>query len=742
MGNLETWISAPTGRRRVDRAARAVAIVATIWFVLAVSWGLFGRIAAGHDAVVAARGIIAENMLAWKIAGPVREYTLERPAPTLYYAHHPWGTFWGIAALSAFLGRHAYVPRLFAVLASAATPPLLYGVGSTLWGPVAGALSALAYVTLPITLAFGNFPGFEVPLVASCLLTTWGYVRFARTRDYRWMWVSLIGALLCVNTDWEAHIFLGVAVAATSAIAFFGRRRSGSLEALAVARWSWLTTIAGISALCAYGYYFQHIGAIGDLVAQFSARTRGSDDPLSQVLQSRKYWIDVTFTPLAILIGKLALPLFLARIILWGQLLEIFPVAIFVMAAVHYVKFKNGADVHIYWPLPFAPYYALSVGVIAQSASQLARWLLTLRDRASYANAAAPATLALFCLIPLAILPDGIDALRYARMTGGRFNEKGRLAFREEDKSQALEWMAGRMDGPAIVDLHEGMRPSWAQAWALHRPIRQVTTPPFSHSDKTDRYFIGDLAFMTSADQMRLAHDFSIIAVGQYAFVDRAVVPPELAEGLVFEEREPNALEWYFLSGTDPIRTVRPDPFYTWELREHYDQTPNPAPDIVPVSPDQLRIAHNIAVAANEPELAERYERELTATLDTRVARAYSNGTKLLGERYEGGVAPTLTLYFLSSGPSAADYQFDVLSVVDDRRCWSLVPPDDKTKSVGASFVLPPRLWRKGYVYVSRSEIRHRPGRETFFGSFNAPPGVIAPRLVDRTNDIPLIVLR
>jgi len=726
----------------VDRTARAVAIIATTWFVLAVSWGLFGRIAAGHDAVVAARGIIAENMLAWNIAGPVREYTLERPAPALYYAHHPWGTFWGIAALSAFLGRHAYVPRLFAVLASAATPPLLYGVGSALWGPVAGALSALAYVTLPITLAFGNFPGFEVPLVTSCLLTTWGYVRFARTRAYRWMWVSSIGALLCANTDWEAQIFLGVAVAATSAVAFFGRRRAGTLNTLAIARWSWLTTIIGIGVLGAYGYYFQHIGAIGDLAAQYSARTRGSDDPLSQVLQARKYWIDVTFTPLAILVGKVALPVFLARIVLGGRMLEIFPVAMLVMATVHYVKFKNGADVHIYWPLPFAPYYALSVGVIAQSASELARWALTWCDRATWSKAAVPASMTLFGLIPLAILPDGIDALHYARMTGGRFNEKGRLAFREEDKSQALEWMTRRMEGVATVDLHDGMRPSWAQAWALHRPIRQVTAVPFSHSDKIDRYFIGDLAFMTSADQMRLAHDFSIVAVGQYVFVDRAIVPPELAQGLVFDEREPNAVEWYFLSGTDPIRTVRPDPFFTWELRDHYDQMPNPPPDMAPASLDQLRVAHNVAVAANEPALAERYELELTALLNTRVARAYSNGTRLLGERYEGGVAPTLTLYFLSAGSAAADYQFEILSVIDEQGSWSLVPPDDKTKSVGASFVLPPRLWRKGYIYVSRSEIRHRPGHETFFGAFSGPPGTIAPRLVDRMNDIPLIVLR
>jgi 4-amino-4-deoxy-L-arabinose transferase-like glycosyltransferase len=730
-------------QRHVERASLVVVVVASVWFALAVSWGLFGRIAAGHDAVVAARGIIAENMLSWHIGGPVREYTLERPGPSLYYAHHPWGTFWSITAFAAMLGRHAYVPRLFAVVASAMTPPLLYGVGRALWGPVAGALAALAYATLPITLAFGNFPGFEVPLVASCLLTTWGYVRFARERRYRWMAVSLVGALLCANTDWEAEIFLAVAVAGSTAIALFGRRRRlGQLEALALGRWSWLTALIGIGTISAYAYYFQHIGAIGDLTAQLTARTRGNSDRLSDVLKARSYWIDVTFTPLAIAVGKIALPLFLLRILLLRRALEIFPIAIFVMAVVQYVKFKNGADVHIYWPLPFAPYYALSVGVIAESAGGIARRILAIRGHATCADAAPAASLAVFSLVPLATLPDGIEALHYARMTGGRFNEKGKLALREEDKSQALEWMAQRMEGRATVDLHDGMRPTWAQAWALHRPIRQATAIPVSHTNGQDRYFIGDLAFMTASDQLRLAHEFSLIAVGQYVFVDRAIAPPAPVEGLVFDPREPNPLEWYFLSGVDPIRTVRADAFYTWELRDHYGQTPNPSPDGPPASLEQLRIAHNAAVAANDSGLAERYQHEFMASIDARVARTYSTGTKLLGERYTSGVAPTLALYFLAVGQADADYQFDVISVVDDRRFLSLVPPDDKIKSVGVPFVIPPRLWRKGYIYVSYIEIRHRPGREMFFGSFSGPPGFLPPKPVDETSGAPLLILR
>ena len=76
------------------RVSRAVALVATVWFALAAAWELFGPLLAGHYASSASVGIIAENMLRWKIAGPVWEYTAARPPPSAYYCHHPWGIFW------------------------------------------------------------------------------------------------------------------------------------------------------------------------------------------------------------------------------------------------------------------------------------------------------------------------------------------------------------------------------------------------------------------------------------------------------------------------------------------------------------------------------------------------------------------------------------------------------------------------------------------------------------------------
>src|SRR5262245_16690873 len=106
-----------------ERAARVVMWIATAWFALAAAWELFGPLLAGHYASSASVGIIAENMLKWRIAGPVWEYTAQKPAPGMYYCHHPWGIFWSTAAAMAVLGRHDYVCRIVPVVLSAMTPP-------------------------------------------------------------------------------------------------------------------------------------------------------------------------------------------------------------------------------------------------------------------------------------------------------------------------------------------------------------------------------------------------------------------------------------------------------------------------------------------------------------------------------------------------------------------------------------------------------------------------------------------
>jgi hypothetical protein len=728
-----------------SRLAPFVVAVATVWFAAALSWGLFGRIPAGHDAVIAARGIVADNMLAWHIWGPVRQYTTERPGLDLVYGHHPFGSFWLIAAFVKVLGRHTFVPRLVPVLLSVATPPLLYGVGRALWGPVPGALAAVTYTVLPISLAFGNFPGFEVPLAFGCLLTAWGYVRFAQRWEPKWMAVSLAGVVCATNSDWEANVFLGVALATVCIAALWAPSRWFSPAVPPVRLRSfmkWWGLAVGITAitLLAYTYNLVRIGAVDNLMTEAGKRARGNSTPLKYVLDSRQYWIDLTFTPLAIAVGKVAAPLLAARILFLGRLLEIFPVAIGITAGVQYILFKNGADVHVYWPMPFAPYAALAVGAVAASALDVTRWVCRRFRRERALPQAQAVVTALVALVPLAILPDGVRALHYARATGGRFNEKGKIIYSDYDKIAALEWFARRMEGRGVTLVHDSIHPTWSQDWVLHRPLKKAGIPVGSATGD-ERYFFGDMRFMSPEEQQRLAHDFHVIAVGPILFVDRAA-PPAPVDGYSFDLREPNAFEWYFLCGVDPVRTVRADPWYTWELRDQYGQTPNPPPTSAPGTPEELRVAHNIAVAEGDDARAHDREAELVDRLRVSVAVPFTDGTSLLGELFTRGVAPALTLYFHAVGPARSDLQFHIDSTVTAKPRFSLVGVDSTTRQVNETFALPARAWKRGYIYSLRSEIRQRPGSERYVGYFESVDRRTAPRLANGAESVTLLDLR
>jgi hypothetical protein len=725
---------------RQERIARLIVLASTAWFALAVGWGLFGPIGGGHWAIVGSRGIMADNMVSWGVLGPVREYTLARPTPQLYYVHHPWGTYWVIGALMKVLGRHPYVPRLEPWLMSVATPPLLYGIGRVLWGPIPGALCALAYVVLPIALAFGDFPGFEVPLIFGCLLATWGYLRFQQRWRRRWMAVSLAGVLWSINADWESAVFLGTVLGGLLVAGLFLPRWFGRVDARRFGQWWSLSFIIVVVTVFAYLAYIKNAGLLEDFFNQEAKREKGNDQPLWQVLEARRYWIEVSFTPVAIAVGKLAAPIFVIRVLLLRRTLEIFPLALLLMATVEYVHFKNGADVHTFWPLPFAPYWALSVGLLARLALDLTTFVATRFDARLPKDAIPLGVLGSIGFIPLLILPDGVRGLNYARITGGRLNDRGRRIFQDVDKSAATEWFAGRMTETSRVQVHATFHSTWAVDWALRRPVVNVDSGP-ARSTGEDRYFLADLAFMKPGDQVKMARDFKITAVGQFVMVDRAA-PPAPADGFVFDVREPGPLEWLLVAGTDPIRTVRPDPFYTWELRDEFGQVPNPPPTAAPTTLEEIRIAHNVAIAAGDDAAAEALKAKLIAGLDAQPTTRFTDGTTLLGERLVRGVAPVLDLYFLAAGPATSDdTQFDIQSVVERAPLGSLVSADPKAKAAGMPLALPPKLWKAGYIYADHTEIRHRPGREVFTGFFTGGNDATRPRPVDAARNVDLLTL-
>src|SRR5262249_45626919 len=159
----------------------------------------------------------------------------------------------------------------------------------------------------------------------------------------------------------------------------------------------------------------------------------GNAVPLAAVLASRRYWIQLSFSPIAIALGEAAAVVCALRLLVLRREHEVVPLAVLLMATVQYVVFKQGADIHIFWPHYFAAFFALGMGALVATLASILSVARPLR------GARAPLISLGMALLPiLAVARDGIPALRYARETGGRFNEKGLLIHSDGAKTAFL----------------------------------------------------------------------------------------------------------------------------------------------------------------------------------------------------------------------------------------------------------------------------------------------------------------
>jgi len=742
----------PAASRLELSASRAVAAVACAWFALVAAWELFGPVLAGHYASSASMGIIAENMLRWRIPGPVWEYTASRPSPEMYYCHHPWGIFWTTAAFMKVFGRHDFVCRLPAVLLSAATPALLYALGRSAYRPAAGAAAAASFVVLPITLSFANFNALEVPVIAWTLLGVWGYVRMLQTSRRRYLAVSVLGLGLGMHADWPAFVLVGGLLAFGALRAFFLRPATfGPVRPRRYAQWWVLTACAAALTLALYVAMFHKADKLVDLLQSYAMRSSGNQAPLAQVLASRRYWIELMFTPLALGLGAVGAAACLGRLAGLTRLARLtrlastrnehdaLPLLFLVMATVQYVVFRQGADIHIFWPHYFAVVIALSAAALVDMGAGLAARAARRPHRAG-----GPAVVALAVMLaPLAlVLRDGVPALRYARETGGRFNEKGLLIDSDGDKTAFLRWLAARLPADAPVGLHEGMKPTWAQTWALGgrvvahgRPLPKAPLPGA---------YLVDTRFLPDAAQEDLARRYRVLAAGPYWAIGAGVeaLAGEAGAGeageagagagagihaLSFQEREPSPLAWYFISGTEPRRDLVADPFLAWELRAHFGQPATP-PTARPETLEQKRVAHNAALAAGDAAGAAALLAEIQAALAP-VSERFEDGTEILGAAFQPGARSLLTIVVRAGGPMQPGVTLAVRSKVVERAPLSTTMADPVEREVGLPAAIAPERWRPGFLYADPVPIRKRPGTEVFAASLR---GRGAPRRLDK----------
>jgi Dolichyl-phosphate-mannose-protein mannosyltransferase len=719
----------------IDRISRWVAVLASTWFAFAASWGMFGIPGGGHIGAGGAGNVMAgEQMIKWKIIYPAWGwYNGTRPVEGNYLCHHPFGQYYVPAVLYWLFGHHDVLVHLPATLMSAAIPPMLYGIGKERWGAPVGAVAAAGYAVLPIALGFSNFWNLETICIFGALLFFWGHSRHVTTGRERYMVASLVGLAFACAGDWVGYLLVAPTLGWTFLRAFVVPARwTPRLRPAPYVRWWALSAILVVSSLVWWIALFHHVGQIDEWLGAGTQRGGGDSATLRAALDARKTWIEFSFTPLAIRLGKVAAPVCLLRFLVTRLDEETYSLGLLFGAAVQYVVFKEGADVHIFWPHYFAPYFALALaqlaGAIGAVLGRLVRWFS--RRRAPLATAIA--TLALGLMPVVAMAHDGVKALWVWRRTGGRYDDNGAYIRSQIDLLFVLKHVVmPKVKLGTRLDVHPGASWGWEQYWTYQGEATSAGAPAVGGPDAaTYPFWMARGSGLSGDEERRIAAAAHVRIYGDMWIVDKRERPAPV-DAYSLNEREPNVFEWLFIDGTEPHRSIGPAPdvWETWEWRTHLGQSA-PLPTGSPVTLDQLRIAHNVAIASGDTEGAARWRKRIDEQLDHGPAATFSQGVRLVGVRVTGGAQPLIENWFECGSPMS-DAWFQVRSTVVAREPWSLIDPDPTDRNMAMAPMISTKLWRPGFLYVASVVQNHRIGIEQYLGAWASRDGAPVPHRAD-----------
>ncbi|HEY4013504.1 MAG TPA: glycosyltransferase family 39 protein [Polyangiaceae bacterium] len=731
--------------RAADVVSRLVVAVATGWFAFAAFWGLFRIPASGHlGAGSTAQSMAAEQIVRWHILYPAWDWYLDvEPPKSVYICHHPFLQYYVPAIFVWLFGHKDFIVGLPAALMSTAIPLLLYGIGKARWGAAVGAVAAASYVVVPIAIGFSDFTNLETFCIFGALVFFWGHARFLQTWATRDLVVSLVGIGFTCLGDWVGYMLVTPALVWSLVRAFvLPARATPPIRLESYVRW-WALSVAVAGATIVYtlGLFF-HANAISQWV--MSAMTRGVADPtpLDEVLTLRKNWIDFSFTPLCIWIGKAAAPICLARLLILRRDEEAYALSTLVGAVFQYLAFKEGADIHIFWPHYFALYFALAMAQLAATAG----WMVGTAARL-FLPARAPAVAAFAALVAgllpvLAMAPDGVRSLPIWRRTGGRYDDNGKLIRSHVDQLFVMQEVILPQKTPGMtIDLYPSLGWGWEDQWKFAGNPNKLTAVPQAGSKDvaTHPFWMARGSLLPSDDQKKIAAAAHLRIYEDTWIVDQRE-PAAPLDAFRVSEREPTRFEWLVYGGTEPRRSIgrSPDPWLTWEWRTHLDQDADP-PTGTPQSLDEIRIAYNVAIAKNNQDDADRWKETILGQLDRTPATAFTTSVRLLGVRLLKGVQPRLESWFECTAPFVTDDSFGVRSTVEEQEPYSLIPPDTMDREMGYPPNIPTKLWRPGFIYKTTIVLNHRIGRERYDGYWTGGNGV--PRRTDDQKYTRLVVL-
>jgi|CZKU01.1.fsa_nt_gi 4-amino-4-deoxy-L-arabinose transferase-like glycosyltransferase len=732
----------------IDRVARGVAIVASAWFAFAAAWGMFGIPGGGHIGSGSAANVMAaEQMIRWKIMYPAWGwYNGDPPALGNYYCHHPFGLYYVSAALGWVFGHHDVLVHLPAVLMSAAIPPLLYGIGKERWGAPLGAVAAAGYSVVPIAVGFSNFWNLETISIFGSLLFFLGHSRHMTTRRTRYLVASLIGLATACSGDWVGYLLVAPTLGWAFLRAFvLPLRLTPRFRLEPYTRWWALSVTVAVASLVWWIWLFHHVNQIADWLNSGASRGGAHTDDfrasLRATLDARKSWIEFSFTPLAIKIGKVAAPVCLVRWFVTRRDEETYSLGILFGASLQYVGFKEGADVHIFWPHYFAAYFALALAQLAGAIAAALGWLVGRVNRSRAPAVAAIAGLALGLIPVAAMAHDGVSSLWVWRRTGGRYNDRGSPIESGIDELYVLKnVIRPRIARETRIDHYPSVGWGWEQLWTNEGEANAEATPSAGVASAPRPFWIGRGSRMSGDEERRIAGAAHVRIYGDIWVVDeREGAGP--VDAISLNEHEPSLVQWLLVDGTEPARSIgkSPDPWATWEWRTHLGQ-PAALPAGEPTTLDELRISHNVAISQGDDTAAGRLLQRIKGQLDLGAATSFGQGVRLLGTRVTRGAQPKVESWFECTSPMG-DASFNVRSSVEARAPFSLIDPDPIDREMAYPPPISTKLWRPRFLYMTYAVLNHRIGRERYAGAWQSRDGSPAPRRADGKPDTTLAVI-
>jgi len=691
---------------------QTLALLATIWMFAVALWEIGAPFGPGREAVSASVTLGGENMLRWGTALPVTVHTLSTPTTENVSFEHPFGAYWTAAAFRAVFGHHDWVCRLPALLFSALTPGLVYALGRALYGPLGGGLAALAFVTTPIALTTAQLNGFEVPLLFGALLACVGTVRMRQTGRRGWGLVAWLGMAMSLNSDWPALGFVAALLSILLIRLFVFR--AGRRDFDAGARLFAWASVLTVTLVVYYAWVFFHAGRLPVAFTPAPDIVLLKNDFGAKALAARRELLDALFPPLIPAVTAVAVPAMIGRAILLRRDVELVPLSLFAMAALQLAWFNGKTELGMVLPHAFAGFFALSAGALFHAVTGLFAFGKRRLSRHSLPSVRFPWVALGLCCVPFGLLaPGALDVLVASRKTGTSLAAEGGSKPVDPRLVTAFRFWSSRLADDAAVVLDRSVAPAMWMPWVLGRPIR---TRASAWSRDKDRYVVLDARYADSGELRTRAQASDLLVLGSFFLFDRAR-PSRPATVFAIAEREPTLLERLFVSTNHAIREVVPDPFHTYEVREALGQTPNPAPGVAPRTFEQIRVAHNLAVALGDVEGATALRRRLTDSLDTKAATEYQDGTKLLGIRLERGASEVLHLLFESRGP--ADQRFVVRARAPGEKP-PLLLRDERAPELGAPSFPLRDSWRIGYLYGLAIELAPARSPQKIVGSWLA----------------------